>query len=52
MTELEKVAYAIIMASRKLRHYFEMHKVRVTIDRGIYQNSQMGSRTLWVQRHF
>jgi hypothetical protein len=27
MTELEKIAYAVIMASRKLRHYFEAHKV-------------------------
>ena len=26
-SELEKIAYAIIMASRKLRHYFEAHKI-------------------------
>jgi hypothetical protein len=35
MTELEKIAYAVIMASRKMRHYFEAHKVRVTSDRGL-----------------
>jgi hypothetical protein len=35
MTELEKIAYAVIMASRKLRHYFEAHKVWVTTDRGL-----------------
>jgi hypothetical protein len=35
MTELEKIAYAVIMASHKLRHYFEAHKVRVTSDRGL-----------------
>jgi hypothetical protein len=35
MTKLEKIAYAVIMASRKLRHYFEAHKVRVTSDRGL-----------------
>jgi hypothetical protein len=35
MIELEKIAYAVIMASRKLRHYFEAHKVRVTSDRGL-----------------
>jgi hypothetical protein len=35
MTELEKIAYAIVMASRKLRHYFEAFKVRVTTDRGL-----------------
>jgi ribonuclease HI len=34
MTELEKIAYAVIMASRKL-HYFEAFKVRVTTDRGL-----------------
>jgi hypothetical protein len=35
MTELEKISYAVIMASRKLRHYFEAFKVRVTLDRGL-----------------
>jgi hypothetical protein len=35
MTELEKIAYAVIMASHKLRHYFKAFKVRVTSDRGL-----------------
>jgi ribonuclease HI len=35
MTELEKIAYAFVMASRKLRHYFEAFKVQVTSDRGL-----------------
>jgi hypothetical protein len=35
MTELEKISYAVVMASRKLRHYFEAFKVRVTLDRGL-----------------
>jgi hypothetical protein len=35
MTELENIAYAVIMALRKLRHYFEAFKVRVTTDRGL-----------------
>jgi hypothetical protein len=35
MTELEKISYAIVMASDKLRHYFEAFKVRVTSDRGL-----------------
>jgi hypothetical protein len=35
MTELEKISYAVIMASRKLRHYFEAYKIRVTSDRGL-----------------
>jgi hypothetical protein len=35
MTELEKVAYAVVMASCKLRHYFEAFKLWVTSDRGL-----------------
>jgi hypothetical protein len=35
MAELEKIAYAVVMASRKLHHYFEAFKVRVTSDRGL-----------------
>ena len=35
MTELEKIANAVVMFSRKLRHYFEAFKVRVTSDRGL-----------------
>ena len=35
MTELEKISYAIVMASDKLHHYFEAFKVRVTSDRGL-----------------
>jgi hypothetical protein len=31
--ELEKISYAVVMESRKLRHYFEAFKVRVTSDR-------------------
>jgi hypothetical protein len=35
MTELEKIAYAVVMSSRKLCHYFEAFKVRVTSDTGL-----------------
>jgi hypothetical protein len=35
MTELETIAYTVIMASRKLRHYFEAHKIRITTVRGL-----------------
>jgi hypothetical protein len=35
MTELEKIAYVVIMASCKLRHFFEAHKVWVTSDQGL-----------------
>jgi ribonuclease HI len=35
MTELEKIAYTVLMASHKLRHYFEAYKIRIPIDRGL-----------------
>jgi hypothetical protein len=35
MTELEKISYVVIMASCKIRHYFEVYKVRVTFNRGL-----------------
>jgi hypothetical protein len=47
MTELEKIAYAIVMASRKLKHYFEAHNVRVTSDRGLgdlFRNPEASTR--------
>jgi hypothetical protein len=28
-SELEKIAYAVVVATRKLRHYFEGHRIRV-----------------------
>jgi hypothetical protein len=28
-SELEKITYAVVMAARKLRHYFEGHRIRV-----------------------
>jgi hypothetical protein len=47
MTELEKIAYAVVMASRKLSHYFEAFKVRVTSDRGLdelFRNPEVSVR--------
>jgi hypothetical protein len=50
-SELEKIAYAVIMAERKLRHYFEGHRIRVITNqplndlfanRGINPNHQVG----------
>ena len=28
-TQMEKVAYAVVMASRKLKHYFQAHKITI-----------------------
>jgi hypothetical protein len=39
----KKNSYAVVMASRKLRHYFKVFKVRVTSDRGLgelFRNSE------------
>jgi ribonuclease HI len=47
MTELEKISYAVVMASRNLQHYFEAFKVRVTWDRGLgelFKNPEASTR--------
>jgi ribonuclease HI len=47
MTELEKISYAVFMASCKLRHYFEAFKVRLTSDRGLgelFRNPEVSVR--------
>jgi hypothetical protein len=31
-SEMEKICYAVAMSARKLRHYFEAHKVRVLMN--------------------
>jgi hypothetical protein len=41
MSEMEKFAYVVVMPSRKLRHYFGAHKIKVLIERSlsdIYNN--------------
>lgn len=32
---MDKIAYAVLMASRKLHHYFEAHKIRVLTDQSV-----------------
>jgi hypothetical protein len=46
-SKLEKIAYAVIMATRKLRHYFEAHKVTVLTDQplnDLFINKEASSR--------
>jgi hypothetical protein len=46
-SELEKIAYAVIMATRKLRHYFAAHKVTVLTDQplnDLFINKEASSR--------
>jgi hypothetical protein len=40
-SELEKIAYAVIMAARKLRHYFEGHRIRVITNKPLKICSQI-----------
>jgi hypothetical protein len=50
MTELEKISYAVVMASRKLRHYFEAFKVRVTSDRGLGELFHNLEASVWIAK--
>ena len=46
-SELEKIAYAVVMASRKLRYYFEGHRtIVVTIQpiRDLFHNREASAR--------
>jgi hypothetical protein len=63
-SELEKIAYTVIMAARKLRHYFEGHRVRVITNqplsdlfanreastRIIKWGAELSENTLWTLR--
>jgi hypothetical protein len=45
--EPEKIAYAVVMATRKLRHYFEAHKATVLTDQSLndlFINKEASSR--------
>lgn len=46
-SEMEKIAYAIVMATRKLRHYFESHSVKVRINQplnDVFRNRNASGR--------
>jgi hypothetical protein len=46
-SELEKITYVVVMATRKLRHYFEAHKVTVLTDQplnDLFINKEASSR--------
>jgi hypothetical protein len=50
MTELEKIAYAVVMGSRKLRHYFEAFKVRVISDKGLGELFRNPEASVWIAK--
>jgi hypothetical protein len=46
-SEMEKMAYAVVMAKRKLRHYFQSHNVSVPTAfplRGMFENKESTGR--------
>jgi hypothetical protein len=48
-SELEKIAYAVIMAARKLRHYFECHRIRVITNQplsDLFANGEASTRII------
>jgi ribonuclease HI len=48
-SELERIAYAVIMAARKLRHYFEGHRIRVIINQplnDLFANKEASTRII------
>jgi hypothetical protein len=47
--ELEKIAYVVIMAARKLRHYFEGHRIRVITNQplnNLFANREASTRII------
>jgi ribonuclease HI len=47
--ELEKIAYAVIMAARKLRHYFKGHRIRVITNQplnDLFTNREASTRII------
>jgi hypothetical protein len=48
-SELKKIAYAVIMAARKLRHYFEGHGIRVITNQplnDLFANKEASTRII------
>jgi hypothetical protein len=46
-SEMEKMAYAVVMAARKLRHYFQSFKVKVPTSfplRDMFENREASGR--------
>jgi hypothetical protein len=48
-SKLEKIAYAVVMAARKLRHYFEGHRIRVITNQPLnylFANKEASTRII------
>jgi hypothetical protein len=48
-SELDKIAYAVVMAARKLRRYFEGHRIRVIMNQplnDLFTNKEASTRII------
>jgi hypothetical protein len=48
-SELEKISYAVVMSARKLRHYFEGHRIRVITNHplnDLFANKEASTRII------
>jgi hypothetical protein len=48
-SKLEKIAYVVIMAARKLRHYFKGHRIRVITNQplnDLFANREASTRII------
>jgi hypothetical protein len=47
-SDIEKICYVVVMSSRKLRHYFDAHRVRVLMNQplNIFANCNSSGRIL------
>jgi hypothetical protein len=48
-SELKKIAYAVVMAARKLRHYFDGHRIRVITNQplnDLFANKETSTRII------
>jgi hypothetical protein len=49
-TEIEKILYAVLMASRKLRHYFQSHHIIVPSSQPLKDIIRNREATRWIRK--
>lgn len=48
MIEMDQIVYVVLMASRKLRHYFEAHEVRVLAEQSLRDLFNNPEASAWI----